>query len=708
MLTILLSMNLLPDKVDLQVGDISQEDIHAHRTVRYVDSVQTERMRQEALARVDRQYRAVPNAASEADEAVADVFGVLRRARVDPGLSSLQAKSRYVRHNLRLSLSDDSLGALLAADSNTFSEIESYCGKLVTELMSHEIRDDNDDVERARAEFVRRLDNHFGDAVHAKAAAAIGSRYITSNRIYDPELTESVQKRRYNAVSPQHRQIMAGELVIGRGERVTPEHLDKFTALGLRNPSIDYGAVLCIGLLVVAVVVLVTAYLARYQESIYRSNKHLLLLVVIVLLSVLGLRLGGSMLGLKLSGMQFGYFATSWITTAGMLIAMLLDVQLAVLLVAILATASGLAMSNDLRWAIGSLTSGLVAIYAVSEIRNRLLSDLVRAGLALCGVNLIMVWLIGRIGGEELQDMLVGSTWAVAGGAGSIALFALGTAVLEKPFGITTHNRLVELSDTHNPILKRLLMEAPGTYSHSIFVGNIAATAADVIGADALLVRVASYYHDIGKIKRPQFFVENQYVENIHDKLNPTLSALVIRSHIKDGMDLAKEYKLPPLLYELISQHHGTSLVRYFYSQAAMNAPNGAAALEQQFRYEGTKPQTKEAALLMLADAVEAASRALPKPTPGQIEDMVEAITHDKLQDGQLDESELTFKDISRIKNSFVRTLTSMMHARIEYPDLPTSEVKRAIGSGNSGKEPAGREGEPGKTDSGREQVPSP
>jgi hypothetical protein len=237
-----------------------------------------------------------------------------------------------------------------------------------------------------------------------------------------------------------------------------------------------------------------------------------------------------------------------------------------------------------------------------------------------------------------------------------------------------------------------------------VFVGNIAASAAEAIGADPLLVRVASYYHDVGKMKRPHFFVENQHIENVHDRLNPSLSALVIRSHIKDGMELALEYKLPPAVRELMSQHHGTSLVRYFYHKAEEETGSGSTVLQQQFRYEGMKPQTKEGALLMLADAVEAASRSLAKPNIGSIKDMVRKIIEEKLSDGQLDESELTFKDISRITDSFVRTLTSMLHARIEYPEPPGSEARRPGANGSTDKESAVAAGESGRADQGRER----
>jgi cyclic-di-AMP phosphodiesterase PgpH len=702
-LSFLLSMHLLPNRISMQVGDTSPEEIRAHKTVRYVDSVETERLRQEAAQRTDEIYSVVPAAASEASESISNVFEILRRARTDTRLPSIVAKVAYIGRYLRLDLSQSDLTSLLTVNDHSFEQIEAYTQQLIKETMSREIRDKTDDAEKARAEFRRRLTNYLGQETYVKAAAQVGESFIKANRKFDLERTEIARKRAVESVPVQYRQIMLGEVVIGKGERVTPEHIDKFTALGLRHPQLEYITAFCISILVACVVTLMIVYLARYHAPIFASTKLLFLLCMIVVFSVLGLKLGGSMLGLKLSGLQFGYFSVSWIAMAGMLTAILLSPQIAILVVAVLSTTSGLAMNNELRWALAALLSSLVAIYAVSDIRHR--SDLVRAAIAVCAANLAMVWLVGRISGDTLDDLLVGSTWSVAGGLVSIMLFALGTTLLEKPFGITTHNRLVELSDTNNPILKRLLMEAPGTYSHSIFVGNIAATAADVIGADALLVRVASYYHDIGKMKRPHFFVENQHVENAHDRLNPSLSALVIRSHIKDGLDLAREYKLAPLICELMGQHHGTSLVRYFYHQVSADAPSDCAMLEQQFRYDGTKPQSKEAALLMLADAVEAASRSLEKPTPSRIEDMVERIIADKLSDGQLDESDLTFRDISSIRDSFVRTLTSMMHARIEYPDLPALEGKRTVGTGSSCKEqPSGTRGSE-KADQGRQEI---
>lgn len=702
-LSILLSIHLLPDKISAQVGDISPQEIRAHRTVRYVNSIETERMRQEAAERADKVYKIVPMASSQASEFVSSILDIIRCARIDEKLSSTEAKADYIKRNLRYDIKKDTLIALLAADVHTFDQIENYSRQCVGEIMDREIRDDTDDVQKARAEFSRRITNYLGSTKYADAAVQVGNTLIRANRIFDPLRTKEARDNAKRLVTVQYRQISLGEVVIEKGEHVTPAHIDKFMALGLSHPQIDYITVLCISLLVAFVVGFAIVYMARYHNHIYSSTKFLVLLSIIVVLSVLGLKLGGTMLGLRLSGVQFGYFAMIWISTAGMLTAIMLNPQLAVLVVAVLSTTSGLAMNNELRWALAALISSLVAIYAVSDIRHR--SDLMRAAAMIGMANLAIVWLIGRISGDAINDLLMGSTWAIAGGPASIFLFWLGTAALEKPFGITTHIRLLELSDTNNPILKRLLMEAPGTYSHSIFVGNITSAAAEVIGADALLVRVASYYHDVGKMKRPHFFVENQHVENAHDNLNPSLSALVIRSHTKDGLELALEYKLPPTICELMSQHHGTSLVRYFYHQATEDGTNGSAALEQQFRYEGVKPQSKESALLMLADSVEAASRSLSKPTLGCIENLVDEIIAEKLSDGQLDESELTFRDISSIRDSFMRTLTSMLHARIEYPDPPAAEVKRSVGNGSARKESSAGTNKSEKADRSRQEA---
>ncbi|MFO7820033.1 MAG: HDIG domain-containing protein [Halanaerobacter sp.] len=242
---------------------------------------------------------------------------------------------------------------------------------------------------------------------------------------------------------------------------------------------------------------------------------------------------------------------------------------------------------------------------------------------------------------------------------------------VENIFGITSPVKLLELSNPNQPLLKKLLVEAPGTYHHSVIVGNLAEAAADKIGADSLLARVGAYYHDIGKIKRAYFFTENQIgSENPHDKLSPNLSTLIITSHVKDGVELAHEHKLPSDIIDIIKQHHGTSLVSFFY-QEAMHDEKYKQVDEDEFRYDGPKPQSKEAALIMLADMVEAAvrSNSTAQSNPGRLEKLVRDLIKQKLDSGQLDESDLTLKDLDKIAKSFVNILKGIFHNRIEYPD---------------------------------------
>ena len=244
--------------------------------------------------------------------------------------------------------------------------------------------------------------------------------------------------------------------------------------------------------------------------------------------------------------------------------------------------------------------------------------------------------------------------------------------LVEKAFGVQTDLSLLELGDASHPLLRRLAQRAPGTYNHSINVASIAEAAADSIGANGLLVRVGAYFHDIGKMFKPEYFIENQSAGvNQHDSLQPAMSTLVIIAHVKDGADLARSHHLPEPIIDFISQHHGTTLVEYFYREAARRSeedPNGESVSDKDFRYPGPKPQTLEAAVMMLADTVESASRTLVDPTPSRIQNLVEAISDKKMSDGQFDECGLTFKQLDRVRRSLVKSLTAIYHARVKYP----------------------------------------
>ena len=287
------------------------------------------------------------------------------------------------------------------------------------------------------------------------------------------------------------------------------------------------------------------------------------------------------------------------------------------------------------------------------------------------GSNILVMMAFGLLQGDS-NIMLHSYLGLLNGLICSISAIGL-LPYFESVFGITSAIRLLELTNPNHPLLRRLLMETPGTYHHSIMVGNLAEAAADAVGADGLLARVGATFHDIGKVKRPIFFVENQLgADNPHDKIAPSLSTLIITAHVKDGLELAKEHKLPPVITSFITEHHGTDLVKYFYHRALET--NEGTVKESDFRYPGPKPQTKETAIVSLADAVEAAVRSLSKPTPGKIEGLVRKIIRDRLDDGQLDESDLTFKDLNKIADAFSKVLIGIFHGRVEYPEKITRE----------------------------------
>jgi len=672
LLSALLSLHLLPDKVSLRAGEVSGEEVRAARTVQYTDWDATRRLREENASRVDPIYLPVRYASAEADQTIGDVYAHLRRARLLGNLRPARA-GQELKQEVGVSLADPAVLAPLlhaAAGPRHLEQAERITHQVVRDAMSHEIRDDYpDDLAQARGALAARIAASPLPREDVPAVAALARAIVRPNRHLDERGTQKARDGERSLVAPQTGQVFAGEIVVRKGDTVTSGTIDKLRALGLQNPRLDPVVVLCVTLLVALMVGLVVAYLAQYQKTVYASAKTLALLSALALLSVLGLKLGGAMLNVRLGQVQFGYVGLICVTASAMLMAALAHPRVALVITALLAAQSGLILGNDFRFSLMTLLSGMVGIYGVSDIRSR--GDVVRAGLALCAANVFLSLVIGRIEGDLAADLEQSVTWAFFSGLLSAALFSVGAALFERLFGITTHLRLLELSDPNRPLMQRFCQLAPGTYTHSIMVGNLAVVAAEAIGADALLCRVGALYHDLGKMKRAEFFIENQGGgDNVHERLNPSLSALVVTAHVKDGLEMAEQEKLPPVIKSFIEEHHGTSLIKYFFHQQTTQGDGDAPGLEQHFRYGGPKPQSRETAILMLADGVEAASRTLDKPTAGRIADLVDKIIGAQLSDGQLDECDLTLRDLRGIRDAFVHLLSGMLHSRIEYPEL--------------------------------------
>jgi len=374
-----------------------------------------------------------------------------------------------------------------------------------------------------------------------------------------------------------------------------------------------------------------------------------------------------------LNNLTTALIPVAWAT---MTVTILLGVKIAVVVAIILGIFVGTMADPASLGVTGSiaglfaLVGGIVGIQSVARLDQR--SDLARAGLYIALVNVALISGIALIIQMSPTYWFIGCILGLFNGFLSSAL-TMGTLPwFESGFHITSSVRLLELSNPNSRLLKSLLMEAPGTYHHSVLVGNLAETAAEDVGADAVLVRVGALYHDIGKLKRPYFFIENQFSkDNPHDKIAPTLSALILISHVKDGLEMAREHKLPDSIKDIIAQHHGDSLTSFFYHKAKEENPD---ITDESFRYDGLRPQSKEAALVLLADNVEAAVRSHKGNTPGRIEGLVRKIIKDKFDEGLLDQCDLTFKDLDKISTAFVKVLSGIFHSRVEYPELPSAK----------------------------------
>ena len=370
--------------------------------------------------------------------------------------------------------------------------------------------------------------------------------------------------------------------------------------------------------------------------------------------------------------------------------AILIDARVGLLVSIVLALMFGIIAESNLRAVATALVGSMVGVYSVSKVTHGY--SLTKTGFWIAACNCLMIGSTGFIEQINMTQIMPQVLLGIVSGIGSAIVTTGILPYLENAFNITTPLKLLDLAQPNHPLLQRLLLDAPGTYHHSVMVGNLAETAASNIGANPIVVRVGAYYHDIGKIKRPGFFAENQVGnEKPHDKLAPSLSTLIVTSHIKDGVDLCRDYKLPQMIIDIVEQHHGTMLVSYFYQQATENE-HGECLTEDDFRYVGPRPQSKEAALIMLADACEAAVRSISKPNVNRIEAMVRKLIRERLHDGQLDECNLTLKDLNIIGDVFTRVLSSMFHKRIEYPESVKELERRKIKNGNSNKQLTGKD----------------
>ncbi len=491
--------------------------------------------------------------------------------------------------------------------------------------------------------------------------------------VFDTLLTTERKEEAAAAVLPIKVTIKQNEKVIGEGDIITAEVLEKLETLGLTNDDSAANAFQGFLLFTVGIFVISIFYIRSYRRTLMQDINNIILFGLLVLIYLLLIVITYKFSTVNLLTDNIVYIIP--VAFVPMMVSILLDNRLAIYLNIVMALYAGIIMDFTLELPVFVIISGLVGVLSVSSLSQR--GDLMKSTFYIILANSFVIISSSLI----LRNSSTNLPWLVFFGVlGALLSTVLTIGFLpffESVFKITTNVRLLELANPNTPLLKRLMFEAPGTYHHSIMVGNIASSAASAIHANSLLVLVGAYYHDIGKLRRPFLFIENQIYQqnNPHDSLTPNLSKLVILSHTKDGLELAKEYKLPKDITDFILQHHGTSLVRFFYNKALDVLES---VDENDYRYEGPKPHTKEAAILMLADSVEAAVRSLNNPAPGVMEGFIRKIIKEKLDDGQLEESELTFHELDVIAQSFVRVLAGLYHSRIEYPEQVIKELERS------------------------------
>jgi len=690
LITLIIAIEFFPEKTNLVVGQVSPKNFFAPKSIVFEDKYKTDEQRRLAAEKVEKVYRKDPKVSIAVQKDISDLAGKVREVQGDADLD-LPGKIAGLRATLPFAMNEDGLKNLAQASPEDAQDTENKLNGLVAAAMESGDGITQDRLEAAKKHLNdqiagMRLSRHFED--FSRGAV---ERYLRPNAFIDYEETRQKQEDIMVAVPPVMVSVKENEKIIGEGEIITEDHLAKLQALGLTRPRLPITSIAGIFLLVAMLMVVVLFYLYQQNREIYDHAGHLYLLGIIV---VMVLAVGKAIVAINVNqwpefGAQFGYMVP--LAAGGMLIAILLDSRLAVLIVAVMSLLLGVMTGNQLRFGLVGLIGGITGVYSVSKLSQR--GDLVRAGIHTSGANVVAIFIVGLVGGAPL-GLLISSSLAlgITNGILSSILTNGSLPFLEHTFRITSPVRLLELSNPNNVLLKRLLTEAPGTYHHSIIVGNLAEAATDAVGGESLLVRVGAYYHDIGKVKRPYFFIENQMAcDNPHDKIAPSLSTLILTSHVKDGVEMAREHKLPQGIIDIIEQHHGAGLVSYFYHKA-LESDRAETVSEDEYRYEGPKPQTREAAMVMLADSVEAAVRSLQNRTPGRVEGLVRKIIKDKLNDGQLDECDLTFKDLNVIATSFVRVLSGIFHSRVEYPDM-AQEIERRSKHAGSRKQLTGKSG---------------
>ena len=667
---LIFATHFLPDDLPVKEGQVSPTTIKASETITFEDTEKTAERRKLAEERIEEVYILDSSILATMEHNLKKSFDDLIIFLNSEDFSNIEKMQTLQEEYV---LPEGTVRAIVSLDKNTLDSLYEEAASLLTTHWQTGVRDF--EVEERKEKLYNQIDLLNITVPYKNLLKAVFNQVeFKANYLKDEAATLRAKQEASQNEGIVMVTVRKGQKIVGEGEVVTAEHIEVLEALGYRRSVTPYLTLFGIGIFILLVFVLTNFYVKYYRKDFYQKQNNLVLLGLLVFIVLL---IAKVISAINISSnpdiaKMIGYLIP--VATGSMLIAILLDTTIAIFATIILSFFIGILTGNELAFVINAFIGGLVGIYSVGKFNQRF--DWVKAGVFIALADVVCILSIGLMNNEQWQTLLIGSSFGIINGIFSSILAYGSLPFLESGFKVTTNSRLLELSNPNQPLLKRLIIEAPGTYHHSILVGNMGEAAADLVGADSLLVRVGAYYHDVGKLKRPYFFVENQMGgDNPHEKLSPPLSTLIITSHPKDGLEIARQYNLPPVIIDLIAQHHGTGLVTYFYHKA-LEMGNSDNIKESEYRYNAPKPQTKEAAIIMLADSVEAAVRSMPVPSSGKIEGVVRKIIKERLQDGQLEESPLTFKDLDLIASAFTRILSGIFHNRIEYPENVLEAMK--------------------------------
>lgn len=653
----MLYAGITPEQYDINVGEPAPIQILATKEV--LDSVTTEQLREAAANSVEPSYKSVDNTIiTSVMSDLTSELDALKKLRSEMTAEEARALTSsevtQINEERGTSITSEYLATLIETNDETVDAAFTLVSEEVREILKATLLEGQ---EYAALMSIRsELNKSYSSSLTGLLLETVRD-VLRPNMLIDEEITEANRQKARDAVEPK--MCVKGEVIVREGDIVTLAQYTMIASLGITSEnSFDVQLLIGIALLVLLIMGSLYFYLHHYYRNILESPKMLLLLCLIMVL-VIGISLLMSMVHNYMLPVSLGL----------LLVALLIDTHLAVFINVLLALlASMLITTGNGMYSVALMTILCGPVIATLFSHRTLRSTTLLAGVIIGAVNFLITLAFGLFSSAEMHTVIMNALWAASGGAVSAILCIALQPLFESMFNLATNSKLIELSNPNHPLLRRLLLEASGTYHHSIIVANLAEAGCTAIGANGLLARVGSYYHDIGKLKRPMYFKENQMGDNPHDRTDPRVSTAILTAHTRDGAQMAQKARIPEAVINIIRQHHGDTPVMYFFDKA--QKLYGDQVDIANFRYEGPRPQSREAAVVMLADTLEAATRALPNPDPEKIDALIHKLVRAKLNDGQLDNCDLTFSDLDKICAAFSTVLTGVFHERIEYPDV--------------------------------------